>query len=38
MKLMDHAPVVALVQPADQPPQHMLEAARVAEGAGLTEL
>ena len=35
---MDHSPVVALVQPADQPPQHMVEAARAAQEAGLEEL
>lgn len=35
---MDHSPVVALVQPADQPPQHMVGAARAAQEAGLEEL
>ncbi|GAA5158898.1 LLM class flavin-dependent oxidoreductase [Ornithinimicrobium tianjinense] len=32
------APVLALVQPADQPPRHMLQAARAAEDAGLEEV
>jgi alkanesulfonate monooxygenase SsuD/methylene tetrahydromethanopterin reductase-like flavin-dependent oxidoreductase (luciferase family) len=32
------APVIALVQPADQPPDRMLEAARAAEAAGLEEV
>lgn len=32
------SPVVALIQPADQPPERMLEAARAAEDAGLEEL
>ncbi|MCE1179540.1 MAG: LLM class flavin-dependent oxidoreductase, partial [Micrococcales bacterium] len=34
----DEPPVLALVQPADQPPAHMLEVARAAEAAGLTEV
>ncbi|XVX21707.1 LLM class flavin-dependent oxidoreductase [Actinomycetota bacterium] len=32
------SPVLALVQPADQPPDRMLEVARAAEAAGLTEV
>lgn len=35
---MSSSPVVALVQPADQPPDRMLEAARAAATAGLEEV
>lgn len=35
---MPPEPVVALIQPADQPPDLMLDAARVAEAAGLEEI
>ncbi|WP_109474467.1 LLM class flavin-dependent oxidoreductase [Ornithinimicrobium cavernae] len=35
---MEQQPVIALIQPADQPPDRMLGAARAAEEAGLEEL